>query len=242
MWCFLLTICLLATPGQAGPVPMSLNAAWLQTYLLNSIWALETVSTKTPTPQQELRLHAAAVDAKVRLQPLPTASAPTTTQPNTLPIATVVAEQMAGNRWEKHWSELKLAYDLSAPTCLESVDPTALLGLAAKPNTSAQQLKAAYAATENAECTLLKAVQTANSAAATAKLANALRQQPNAPKRILDLALVVSYLQQNEFPEALRTTLEIADYDSNFHMVYEFIQRIFTQRQRGDGAVSLRGF
>lgn len=48
-------------------------------------------------------------------------------------------------------------------------------------------------------------------------------------------------LQLGEYPETLRTLLELVDLDDDYRLPYELVQRAYSLRQKGGGSVALQG-
>ena len=72
----------------------------------------------------------------------------------------------------------------------------------------------------------------------------ALRQagQPLARDVALDALTAVRYLEHAQYPEALALLLDLVDLEPGFRLPYEAVQRIYSIRQKGGGAVAISGF
>ena len=53
--------------------------------------------------------------------------------------------------------------------------------------------------------------------------------------------IAVRYLQSGMYPETLALLMDLSDIDDAFGLTYDVVQRVYSMRQRGDGAVALQG-
>ncbi len=64
---------------------------------------------------------------------------------------------------------------------------------------------------------------------------------PMARDMSLKALLAVRFLELNRYGETLAVLVDLADMDSSFRLPYEMVQRVFSIRQKGEGAVALQG-
>ncbi len=71
----------------------------------------------------------------------------------------------------------------------------------------------------------------------------ALSQTASPMARDLSLRalLAVRYLELGQYSETLSVLMDLTDMDGGYRLPYEMVQRIFSIRQRGEGAVALQG-
>jgi hypothetical protein len=64
---------------------------------------------------------------------------------------------------------------------------------------------------------------------------------PMARDMSLKALLAVRFLELNRYSETLAVLMDLTDLDPSFRLPYEMVQRVFSIRQKGEGAVALQG-
>ncbi len=64
---------------------------------------------------------------------------------------------------------------------------------------------------------------------------------PMARDMSLKALLAVRYLELNRYGETLAVLMDLTDLEPSFRLPYEMVQRVFSIRQKGEGAVALQG-
>lgn len=71
----------------------------------------------------------------------------------------------------------------------------------------------------------------------------ALRQLGHAVANteVFSVMLAIRYIQSHHYAEALRALIKLQDVNPSYRLPYEFVQRIYSYSQRGQGQVALKG-
>ncbi len=155
-----------------------------------------------------------------------------------------------------HWDRLAEFYKQPIPSCPIDIDDVRAFAahqrllLDGEKSVNAKSLLKPVAAWDLAKTQCLVFALMAASPDAKAKqgfepvhLLNALTQtgSPHMQDQALRSMFALRNFQLGQYAEALRALVELSDHEPSFRLAYDLVQRVFSLRQKGEGAVALQG-
>lgn len=248
-------------PGKASacsPSCPSPQAAWAVSYLLNEAFLAEFASvapTAAEADKKSLAQRAvfAVESAKLKTQSVPALPALSGQKPvEAAALAATFSATLA-----PHWDRLTAYYAQPSPSCPIDADDVKdfaahqkeLLGDGTR-GLNARTLMEPVASWDLAKMQCLVFALTASTPEAKAHdgydpihLLAALQQagSPLMKDDALRAMAALRHLQLGQYAETLRALVELSDGEPAFRLAYDVVQRVFSARQKGEGAVALQG-